>query len=382
MSQVSGEITKVFSALADVNPYVDADLSYSAQAGSAQFQILSGVCKQAAPLRTLAVATIVPARTADTITLKMQVARASTDTADDEYLVVINPSTGNGYGLKVNANLVRIQIITNWAPTQLVATANQTFAIGQDFSFEFNFLTGQMRSYMGTTLLTTVTDTTHTTGLLGGFGKYYDNSNNYGLQSFAADGYASGPTIDTSDAQARTGGSVNFTVSNFTGAITGANINDGTFAFNASSVVDNGGGSYTANFPSLSTLPITPAPTTGLTFEATNATESAMAVIELLPDAGFTDQIAITPAVGLMSRDWGFNQPNLSAGDYFVTRDADTFVTHNTNGTSNASSAGASLVYGWDSLDGQWSSIQITYEGEGGSSIKTNNIGISIKVGI
>lgn len=191
---------------------------------------------------------------------------------------------------------------------------------------------------------------------------------------------AAGPTINTIDAQARTGGSVSFTVSNFTGAITGANINDGTLSLNASSVIDNGGGSYTANFPSLSTLPVMPRPSTGLTFEATNATESATAAIELLPDSGFDSENTITPALGLLPKDWGFNQSNLDATDHYIWRLSDVqpvetrIVEHFPNGQSVGYRAGTYLVYGWDSTDGQISKIEITLLPEGGGGIGSDPI--------
>lgn len=187
----------------------------------------------------------------------------------------------------------------------------------------------------------------------------------YGLValSVAESAPAATASIDSSPASAALDSTITVDYSNFSGAITSATIDDGTYTLNAS-VSDNGDDTADITLPALSHGLILPELGAGKTLTISDGSDSATATIVLAVPSGFTSQAITTTTASNDEKDWSYGLTGLSTDDDLISRDADTFVTHNGDGTSAVSGTGESLVFTRDGSDGALTSITLTYEAD------------------
>ena len=249
---------------------------------------------------------------------------------------------------------------TGSAGAQLTASITPVGKPGNTYAVACRPVGGDCSTYRNSDSGESRTSTLDGTSALAASWTDNGGGNNYVFGAFANSTAAAGASIDSSDAQGRLGGSVSYTVSSFGSTINDTDINDGTFEVEATSENDT-----SAAFPGLSHGLVIPQFGAGRTLQVSDGTDTDTATIEFLPPSGYTHQAVGTVSGGLAEKDWAYTLSNLDNTDLYVTRDADTFVTHSNDGTSAITAAGTTEVWGWDSTDGKLTRIEITYNAQG-----------------
>lgn len=290
MATATGEIALNFAPLADIDPYANADYTYS----GATAKVVSGVLytNWADPgTQThlyLYSGSITPG---DVIRAKTEISYGSGVFGDSAGPAVANASA-NGYQVRMNGGEVTLQRLAAGVRTQINIVTGQTYASGDIVELELTVSTGRLEMFLNGGSLGVTTDTTYNTGMQAGVAAEWDNSNANGVISFAADGYVSGAQITSSGAEARRG------QTNYIFDISGGSATQGASTVdiggvNCPIVTYPGGGTGSVVCTIPSNAPLLYNATATLTYSDDDGTSTPTTSVSFLP-AGTDDYVVST----------------------------------------------------------------------------------------
>lgn len=195
MATVTGDIAVNFQALADANPWTDANYAVISSGGANSFQVSSGVLIPNGSGPT--VFRYVGGAPSGVISAKVELNRDST-LYNDQAGPVIMDASGNGYYIRVNGPACTIRRFDAFVDSggSVVNPGNQTFSALSTFELTLDPSTGDLEIFLNGVSIGTGNDQTYSAGLAAGAYKVDDNNNAGGIVSFAADGYAVAPPAE------------------------------------------------------------------------------------------------------------------------------------------------------------------------------------------